>query len=126
MRDLFSDLQETSSRYLLPWTSAVDNLTSTPAARVRFKPRCGYLATPHGVAVRTKNDKGLSGSPAARLGKEIIHSVTTAVIMADENFPEVRGGGSLILAWQIRHKRVLVVGGGEVRPMPQLQFHCCN
>jgi precorrin-2 dehydrogenase/sirohydrochlorin ferrochelatase len=33
--------------------------------------------------------------------------------MADESFPEVRGGGSLILAWQIRNKRVLVVGGGE-------------
>ncbi|MCJ1339791.1 Bifunctional dehydrogenase and ferrochelatase [Bachmanniomyces sp. S44760] len=31
-----------------------------------------------------------------------------------ESFPEVLGGGSLILAWQIRNKRVLVVGGGEV------------
>lgn len=30
------------------------------------------------------------------------------------NFPEVEGGGSLILAWQIRNKRVLVIGGGEV------------
>jgi precorrin-2 dehydrogenase/sirohydrochlorin ferrochelatase len=29
-------------------------------------------------------------------------------------FPEVQGGGSLILAWQIRDKHVLVVGGGEV------------
>lgn len=29
-------------------------------------------------------------------------------------FPPVEGGGSLILAWQIRNKRVLVVGGGEV------------
>ena len=29
-------------------------------------------------------------------------------------FPNVQGGGSLILAWQIRNKRVLVVGGGEV------------
>jgi precorrin-2 dehydrogenase/sirohydrochlorin ferrochelatase len=33
-----------------------------------------------------------------------------------EDFPEVQGGGSLILAWQIRNKRVLVVGGGEVCP----------
>jgi precorrin-2 dehydrogenase/sirohydrochlorin ferrochelatase len=33
--------------------------------------------------------------------------------MGDEKFPEVQGGGSLILAWQIRNKRVLVVGGGE-------------
>ena len=30
------------------------------------------------------------------------------------DFPEVQGGGSLILAWQIRNKHVLVVGGGEV------------
>lgn len=31
-----------------------------------------------------------------------------------EKFPAVEGGGSLILAWQIKNKRVLVVGGGEV------------
>jgi hypothetical protein len=31
-----------------------------------------------------------------------------------ETFPEVQGGGSLILAWQIKGKNVLVVGGGEV------------
>ncbi|KAI4245206.1 MAG: hypothetical protein L6R40_002563 [Gallowayella cf. fulva] len=31
-----------------------------------------------------------------------------------ENFAPVQGGGSLILAWQIKNKRVLVVGGGEV------------
>ncbi|KAH8809145.1 putative NAD(P)-binding-domain-containing protein [Xylogone sp. PMI_703] len=30
------------------------------------------------------------------------------------SFPEVQGGGSLIIAWQIRNKRVLVIGGGEV------------
>lgn len=29
-------------------------------------------------------------------------------------FPEVQGGGSLILAWQIKDKHVLVIGGGEV------------
>ncbi|PHH60021.1 hypothetical protein CDD81_2189 [Ophiocordyceps australis] len=29
-------------------------------------------------------------------------------------FPEVQPGGSLILAWQIKDKRVIVVGGGEV------------
>ncbi|KAF3766700.1 siroheme synthase middle domains-like protein [Cryphonectria parasitica EP155] len=32
----------------------------------------------------------------------------------DGEFPAVQGGGSLILAWQIRGKKVLVVGGGEV------------
>jgi hypothetical protein len=31
-----------------------------------------------------------------------------------EKFPEVQGGGSLILAWQVKHKKVLVIGGGEV------------
>jgi precorrin-2 dehydrogenase/sirohydrochlorin ferrochelatase len=30
-------------------------------------------------------------------------------------YPEIQGGGSLILAWQIRNKHVLVIGGGEVR-----------
>jgi precorrin-2 dehydrogenase / sirohydrochlorin ferrochelatase len=29
-------------------------------------------------------------------------------------FPEVQGGGSLILAWQVKGKHILVVGGGEV------------
>lgn len=33
-------------------------------------------------------------------------------------FPEVQGGGSLIIAWQIKGKKVLVVGGGEVRGPP--------
>ncbi|MCJ1309534.1 Bifunctional dehydrogenase and ferrochelatase [Agyrium rufum] len=31
-----------------------------------------------------------------------------------QDFPPIEGGGSLILAWQIRNKHVLVVGGGEV------------
>ncbi|CAK7240948.1 MAG: Bifunctional dehydrogenase and ferrochelatase [Sporothrix thermara] len=31
-----------------------------------------------------------------------------------QTFPEVQGGGSLIVAWQIRGKKVVVVGGGEV------------
>lgn len=30
------------------------------------------------------------------------------------SFPDVQGGGSLILAWQVRNKHILVVGGGEV------------
>ncbi|RKU42380.1 Bifunctional dehydrogenase and ferrochelatase [Coniochaeta pulveracea] len=32
----------------------------------------------------------------------------------ESKFPKVQGGGSLILAWQIRGKKVLVIGGGEV------------
>ncbi|KAG5937005.1 hypothetical protein E4U53_000098 [Claviceps sorghi] len=31
-----------------------------------------------------------------------------------KSFPEVQPGGSLILAWQIKGKKVLIVGGGEV------------
>ena len=44
------------------------------------------------------------------------------------DYPEVQGGGSLILAWQVKNKRVLVVGGGEVRleiqhpPLPLLGY----
>ncbi|KAK3669855.1 Bifunctional dehydrogenase and ferrochelatase [Recurvomyces mirabilis] len=34
--------------------------------------------------------------------------------MGGEKFPEVEGGGSLILAWQVKNKKVLVIGGGEV------------
>jgi precorrin-2 dehydrogenase / sirohydrochlorin ferrochelatase len=45
-------------------------------------------------------------------GKYISPTFTTFE-MGDAKFPEARGGGSLILAWQIRNKRVLVVGGGE-------------
>ncbi|KAF2472856.1 siroheme synthase [Lindgomyces ingoldianus] len=29
-------------------------------------------------------------------------------------YPEIQGGGSLILAWQVRNKKVLVIGGGDV------------
>ena len=34
-----------------------------------------------------------------------------------DQFPAIEGGGSLILAWQIKNKRVLVVGGGEACPV---------
>ncbi|KAL2145450.1 hypothetical protein VTI28DRAFT_7231 [Corynascus sepedonium] len=39
-------------------------------------------------------------------------------------FPEVQGGGSLIIAWQVKGKKVLVVGGGEVAAGRIL--HCLN
>lgn len=35
-----------------------------------------------------------------------------------QRFPEVQGGGSLIIAWQVKDKNVLVVGGGEVCILP--------
>lgn len=42
------------------------------------------------------------------------------------HYPEVEGGGSLILAWQVRNKKVLVIGGGEVGSMPcQRHFTLC-
>ncbi|KAL1995953.1 hypothetical protein VTN49DRAFT_819 [Thermomyces lanuginosus] len=31
-----------------------------------------------------------------------------------KQFPPVQGGGSLMVAWQVRQKNVLVIGGGEV------------
>jgi hypothetical protein len=34
--------------------------------------------------------------------------------MAHHHYPEIEGGGSLILAWQVKNKKVLVIGGGEV------------
>ncbi|KAA8646918.1 hypothetical protein EYZ11_007534 [Aspergillus tanneri] len=34
--------------------------------------------------------------------------------MSSSKFPKVQGGGSLILAWQVKQKNVLVIGGGEV------------
>lgn len=34
--------------------------------------------------------------------------------MTKTPYPEIQGGGSLILAWQVRNKHILVVGGGEV------------
>jgi len=40
------------------------------------------------------------------------------------SFPEVQGGGSLILAWQIKNKNVLVVGGGEVMKLET--FYRCD
>jgi hypothetical protein len=41
------------------------------------------------------------------------HEQSRRVIMS-KSFPPVQPGGSLILAWQIKDKKVLVVGGGEV------------
>jgi precorrin-2 dehydrogenase/sirohydrochlorin ferrochelatase len=34
--------------------------------------------------------------------------------MSTNNFPAIRHGGSLMLAWQVRGKNVLIVGGGNV------------
>lgn len=42
--------------------------------------------------------------------------------MSHHQYPEVEGGGSLILAWQVKNKKVLVIGGGEVRPGTSSNF----
>lgn len=34
--------------------------------------------------------------------------------MKEQQFPPIQGGGSLMLAWQVKGKHVLVIGGGEV------------
>jgi hypothetical protein len=36
-----------------------------------------------------------------------------------KTFPPVQPGGSLILAWQVKDKKVLIVGGGEVSIFPK-------
>jgi hypothetical protein len=43
-----------------------------------------------------------------------IHRQAHFSVAMARKFPEVQPGGSLILAWQIKDKKVLVVGGGEV------------
>lgn len=40
-------------------------------------------------------------------------------------FPEIEGGGSLMLAWQIRNKLVLMVGGGEVSHRHYITYLGC-
>lgn len=44
--------------------------------------------------------------------------------MNGTQFPEVQGGGSLILAWQIRNKRVLVVGGVRISESISSPIEC--
>jgi hypothetical protein len=48
---------------------------------------------------------------------------TTTMEHHDHQYPEVEGGGSLILAWQVKNKKVLVIGGGEVRLKPSTEIH---
>lgn len=70
-------------------------------------------------------------------GTQLSITFASAIVLAylrlhkmPEEYPAIEGGGSLILAWQIRNKRVLVVGGGEVcsfahtLPMPAVATDC--
>ncbi|KAF5715120.1 siroheme synthase [Fusarium mundagurra] len=54
-----------------------------------------------------------SSTPSSESSSASASSSPASVAMA-KTYPPVQPGGSLILAWQIKHKKVLVVGGGEV------------
>ncbi|CEI62859.1 hypothetical protein FVEN_g570 [Fusarium venenatum] len=54
-----------------------------------------------------------SSTPSSDSSTSASASTPATAAMA-KTFPPVQPGGSLILAWQIKHKKVLVVGGGEV------------
>lgn len=51
---------------------------------------------------------------------------TTAPNDDGSQFPEVQPNGSLMIAWQAKGKRILVVGGGEVclvaLPVPTIRL----
>jgi hypothetical protein len=65
--------------------------------------------------------------PCTRVLRKMCYANTsTKHTMGEEQFPEVQGGGSLILAWQIRNKRVLVVGGGEASSNFKYSFIDCH
>ncbi|RGP80143.1 siroheme synthase met8 [Fusarium longipes] len=55
-----------------------------------------------------------SSTPSSDSSTSASASSTPAPAAMAKTFPPVQPGGSLILAWQIKHKKVLVVGGGEV------------
>ena len=56
--------------------------------------------------------------PKSPASSSSLPSASSALHEMAKKFPEVQPGGSLILAWQIKGKKVLVVGGGEVsRPL---------
>lgn len=40
-----------------------------------------------------------------------------------KQFSPVQGGGSLMVAWQVRQKNVLVIGGGEVDHLPYINLN---
>jgi hypothetical protein len=41
--------------------------------------------------------------------------------MSGAKFPPIHPGGSLILAWQVKDKHVLMIGGGEVNTTIKLK-----
>ncbi|KAF4966524.1 hypothetical protein FSARC_5766 [Fusarium sarcochroum] len=63
------------------------------------QPALASPASPPASSTPSSSDPASSSSSSADMAK---------------TYPPVQPGGSLILAWQIKHKKVLVVGGGEV------------
>jgi hypothetical protein len=53
-------------------------------------------------------------NPTSAINREVASNISSPPRMSSPKFPEVQGGGSLIVAWQVKSKKVLVVGGGEV------------
>ncbi|RSL48948.1 hypothetical protein CEP53_009344 [Fusarium sp. AF-6] len=70
------------------------------------QPALASPASPCDSATETTSSTSSSASVSAP-------SSSAQAAMA-KTYPPVQPGGSLILAWQIKHKKVLVVGGGDV------------
>ncbi|KAF5250582.1 hypothetical protein FANTH_4219 [Fusarium anthophilum] len=73
---------------------------------VSAQPALASPASPPASSTPSSESSSASASASAS-------SSSGSVAMA-KTYPPVQPGGSLILAWQIKHKKVLVVGGGEV------------
>lgn len=71
--------------------------------------------------IRHANNNSMLNHAAAVFGSgsgfslNILPQLQHAAKNMAKSYPPVQPGGSLILAWQIKGKKVLVVGGGEVR-----------
>ncbi|KAF5660498.1 siroheme synthase [Fusarium denticulatum] len=75
---------------------------------VSAQPALASPASPPASSTTSSESSSASASASASAS-----SSSSSVAMA-KTYPPVQPGGSLILAWQIKHKKVLVVGGGEV------------
>ncbi|KAF5683227.1 siroheme synthase [Fusarium circinatum] len=73
---------------------------------VSAQPALASPASPPASSTPPSESSSASASASA--------SSSSASVAMAKTYPPVQPGGSLILAWQIKHKKVLVVGGGEV------------
>jgi hypothetical protein len=65
---------------------------------------------------------GVCASPYAPRSS-FVTSLRLGIQSRMSKFPEIQGGGSLILAWQVKSKHVVVIGGGEVSSYLHLQLY---